>query len=133
MKHKTKNLLFLTTLFLLSSCSKYEEGPLLSVIPRSNRIANKWKVSLAKINAKDTTAAYKNYIFEFTEKGTVITQIDSMKYIGIWQLNNSAKDLDIFYDKTLLPDSRNEILMLKNNELWLRNRNTLLELHLTPY
>lgn len=132
---KIKNAIILVFLGLISfsSCSKYKEGPTISFIPKANRIANKWKVSLAKINTKVYTDSFKNYIYEFTNKGTVITQIDSIKYIGIWQLNNSAKDLDLFYDKNAIPESRNEILMLKDNEMWVRNRTTLLELHLKPY
>ncbi len=105
---------------------------MVSLIPRSERIANKWMVSQVLNGKIDSTSSYSDWIFEFTPKGTVITQVKGVKFLGIWQLNNSNRDFDLFYDNHLLPDSRNQILMLKEKEFHFRNRQTNTEFRLKP-
>jgi hypothetical protein len=126
--------IILTTLAILavssSSCKKYDEGPMVSVWPRKERIANKWQFAAVTINSKDTTRLFSDHVVEYTDKGTAIYQIGNIKYFGTWQLNNGGTDLDVSYDS--LGRMSYRILMLKEKVLKYRDKNSNWEYKLEP-
>ena len=74
---------------------------------------------------------YNKYIWEFTRQYSVITTVDSVKFNGIWSTMTKEKDFVIDYD-----DGRREIYEIRRmvtKEFWIRNRQTQVEFHLTPY
>lgn len=115
----------------LGSCKKYPEGPMISILPRTERIEGKWVIENADLNGKDSTEQYKKYIWEFTRFGTVILQIDQSKSLGIWSLATSDKDFVIEYDNG--KRETYEIRSLRKRLLWLRNKQTEINLKLKPY
>lgn len=114
----------------IASCKKYDEGPMVSIWPRKERIANKWQFTAVTINSKDTTRIFNDHVVEYTDKGTAIYQIGNKKYFGNWQLNNGGTDLDVSYDS--LGRMSYRILMLKEKMLKYRDKNTNWEYKLEP-
>lgn len=116
--------------FLGTSCVKYKEGPIVSLRSREARISGKWIATKAKYNSIDSLAAYSKHIWEFTENGSVILQIERKKFTGVWTLITNNEDLEIKYDEA--PGKVYKILKLMNKELWLRDKQSQLEIHLKP-
>ncbi|MBS3913347.1 MAG: hypothetical protein KG003_02520 [Bacteroidetes bacterium] len=111
------------------SCSKYPEGPEVSLLSRKERIEGKWVASSVKLNEVDSSANYKNYIWEFTRNNSVILQIQDAKKTGIWSTVTSDNDFVIEYD-----DGRKEqyeIRKMERKEFWLRHRKSQLDFHLS--
>lgn len=127
-----KNIILFALISALTfaSCKKYEEGPTVSLLSRKERIEGKWVVESVKYNSIDSTSAYKKHIWEFTRNYSVILQIDTVKFTGVWSLATSDEDFVIDYDN----DKREmyEILKLKRDEFWIRNKQTQYEFHLKP-
>lgn len=113
-----------------ASCKKYDEGPMVSLWPRKERISNKWQFTSVTINAKDTTSVFNDHVVEYTDKGTAIYQIGDKKYFGNWQLNNGGTDLDVTYDS--FGRMSFEIIMLKEKMLKYRDKNSNWEYKLEP-
>lgn len=128
---KTLFLLLLPALLIPASCKKYDEGPYISLWPKAERIANKWKVSKADLNGADSTNIYRTHILEFTNQGTAIYQIGNRKYFGTWQLNNNGKDFDLDYDS--LGRFSYQILRLKEKEFWYRDKRSNFSFQLAPF
>jgi hypothetical protein len=129
-KMKRRYILLILAVLAVSACKKYEDGPLISLLPRRERIEGKWVASSVKINETDSMAAYKNHIWEFTRRYSVILQVNSAKYTGIWSTQTSDKDFVIDYDNG--KREMYQILRLTNKEFWIRNKQSQLEFHLKP-
>lgn len=117
-------------LMLAQGCKKYKDGPTISLLPRNERIEGKWKADKVMLNDIDSTAAYKQYIWEFTRHGSVILQISGVKYNGVWTTITSDKDFAIDYDNGTREIYT--ILKLKSKEFWIRNKKNELEFQLAP-
>jgi hypothetical protein len=133
-------ILFTVLLFLaLTSCNKYEDGPVLSFVSRNERIANTWKMDKALDNGVDVTSSYDRYIVTLTKSGsaslTAHFTLLSLEYDyvtnGTWNFTSNDDKLELNYENDLV-DATYVILKLKEKELWLRQENTELELHLAP-
>ena len=111
-----------------ASCKKYPDGPQISVLPRTERIEGKWVAAAVKYNEIDSTAAYKDYIWEFTRNNSVILQIGSVKETGIWSTVTGDKDFVIDYDNGTR--EQYEIRKMTRTEFWLRHRQSQLDFHL---
>ena len=53
----------------LQGCNKYSDGPILSVVSRTERLANIWKVENYKIDGTDYTSIVTNYTEIFSKSG----------------------------------------------------------------
>jgi Lipocalin-like domain len=115
---------------ILPSCKKYPDGPTISLLPRRERIEGKWVATSVKYNQNDSTAAYKNNIWEFTRQYSVILQVNSLKFIGQWSTQTNDKDFVIDYDG----GARNtyKILRLTDKEFVILDKKSQLEFHLAP-
>ncbi len=123
----------------LSSCSKYEDGPMVSLRSKKERIANTWKVEKAMDKGSDVTASFEQYKLEMLSDGaaslaalyTLGDLTFEFETKGTWSLQNSNEDLELDFENNAA-DKTYEILRLKEKELWLREKGGSLELHLEP-
>ncbi len=139
---KTKIILF-TGLFIaagLTSCSKYEDGPALSLRSKKERISNTWKIEKAFRSGEDVTADYDQYVLTLTKDGDarLVAIYTSGAFTfeyetnGTWKFENSKEVLVLDFEDNGA-DRKYQILRLKEDELWLREQGGEDELHLIPY
>lgn len=140
MKTLNKTLLyFLSICFLATSCKKYEDGPVVSLIPKKDRITNYWIVNKAYEDGNDVTNSYEQYELELRDDnsatlqaryqgsaGTIIFETD-----GTWEFINSKSDLKMDYENDEA-DETYIILRLTKDELWLLSKGDDVELRLEP-
>lgn len=123
----------------LSSCSKYEDGPAFSLRSKKERIANTWKVEKAYDNGNDVTSYFDQYELEMLTDGdaslaalyTLGDLTFEFQTNGTWSLESSNEDLRLDFENNAA-DKTYEILRLKEDELWLREKGGTLELQLMP-
>ncbi len=103
-------------LALVSSCRKYEEGPMISFRSRTSRVANDWTVKSVYVNAEeDAGNAAIGKLFTFTKAGQFTINNDST---GKWRfLENDAIIYLKFDDK--VTTMKYTISKLKEKELWM--------------
>ena len=131
-------------LFFLSSCKKYPDGPGLSLISKTERLSNSWKVSQVLENDVDKTSDYQ---FAFTDYNLVIKNDGNYtinyKALGILTVNESGKwtfngdKTKVILDPSSNNNPNNELVILKlmEDELWLLdedNNGAKLEFHFIP-
>jgi hypothetical protein len=131
-------LVFLGTI-ALSSCSKYDDGPVLSLRSKKERIANTWRVERATNNGTDVTSDFDQYQLQLLSEGdatlaalyTLGELTFEFETTGSWTLQNTNKDLRLDFANNAA-DETYEILRLMEDELWLREQDGTLELRLKP-
>ena len=133
----------LTLVFLgsiaLSSCSKYEDGPAFSLRSKKERVANTWRVESATNNGSDVTSAFDQYQLQMLSDGdatlaalyTLGELTFEFETNGTWTLESTGEVLRLDFENNAADESY-EILRLKEEELWLREKDGTLELRLTP-
>lgn len=111
---------------VFSSCSKYEEGPAISLASKTSRLTGTWE-----LQEIDDESLGDNYSFALTinkdgsctEKTTILTisnEIDAE-----WEWSDNKEGLQFIYGNII---KEVEILRLTNDELWLEEEDgTLLE------
>lgn len=134
-----KHLVILLAVVTFASCSKYEEGPAISLKTKKARITNTWKIEAAYRDGKLVTDEYDEYQLQMLDDGdatlAVIYASDDFFFEastdGTWEFNDSKEKLilDFEYDGA---DNEYQILRLKSKELWLREVGGEDELHLIP-
>ncbi len=128
---------FATLTFILPACNKYEDGPDISLIPRKDRIVNTWIFAYAEANGENVSDQFDQYELYMNSENEA--QLDATYVIfgtsyqtttsGTWAFTNEQQNLMLdFADDT--QDNEYEILRLANKELWLRDLDQDLELHL---
>lgn len=120
--------LFIAFIVVMPSCSKYEEGPTISVLPRKERIEGKWVAASVKYNNNDSTSVYKDHIWEFTRNYSVILQVGNVKRLGIWSTVTNDNDFRIDYDDSVV--EQYEIRKMTRTEFWLRDKKTQMDFQL---
>lgn len=139
MKTKALIVCFLFASFSLVSCSKYEEGPAISLRSKKERVANTWKIDKAYRNGEDVTEDYDQYTLKLTKDGDASLAALfasgnlSFEYEtdGTWKFENSKEVLNLDFEDDDA-DAKYQILKLKEDELWLREQGGEDELHLKP-
>lgn len=143
MKKYTYLLLFFLA-FSWQSCSKYDDGPWISLRSKQNRLVNTWQYSLVLRNGVNVTdgkvPGSKNYTessigFNDEDRFTEISTIDSTaaQQDGDWSFDEDKATLQLTFDDG--SEARNlTILKLKNDELWLQETfgENLVEYQLIP-
>lgn len=130
--------LIVAGLLLAASCTKYEEGPTISLVPRADRIANTWIIASASEDGQDISGQYDQYEIYFTDDGDAELTADyslggiqySLVTEGTWSLVNDDEELVVDYQDDS-QDERYQILRLTQDELWLREVGGDVELKLT--
>jgi len=124
---------------LLTSCSKYEEGPLISFRSKKARIANTWQVEQALEDGEDITDQYDQYELEMLDNNdaslaalyTLADLTFEYETDGTWSFEDSKEQLELDFEDDDA-DRIYDILRLKENELWLKEAGGDTELHLKP-
>lgn len=108
------------TVFLLFSCTKYEDGPLFTFRSKTKRISHTWEytaIIYTQTGISVTTNLPKT-TFTFYSDGKYD---ESTGYTGTWKFKG---DIELEITKSKLGDSTQtqtwEITRLSNKELWLR-------------
>lgn len=124
---------------VLSSCSKYEDGPAFSLRSKEERISNTWRVDKAMENGSDVTSSFDQYELQMLRDGAAtlaaLYSLGDLTFefetTGTWTFENSSEDLRLDFENDAA-DRTYEIMRLKENELWLREKGGSLELYLKP-
>src|SRR5690606_17141842 len=122
---------------LVVGCKKYEEGPVISLLPKKDRVANTWVVNKAIENDTDVTDEYDQYELYLTRDGDA--ELDAhytafgIEYTvstdGTWMFTQNDENIEFeFQDDS--QDSEYQILKLTETEMWLREVGQDLELRL---
>ena len=123
----------------MTSCTKYEEGPGISLRSRTERVANTWEVERAENDGQDVTASFDQYALQlFSDGDAALVALYTLGDLtieyetdGTWSFANDQEYLDLDFENDGA-DQRYQILKLKENELWLREAGGDLELQLKP-
>lgn len=118
---KLKSIILLSAvLFTFASCSKYEEGPAISLKTKKNRITNEWQLDeyyengeLSKLDNDEKS------ILDIQKDGKFEVRDDGWVDSGEWDFTSDKTKLILTYPDEAISL---EILKLKSNELWLRER-----------
>jgi hypothetical protein len=105
-------------LFGISSCKKYEEGPLISLRTKTARVANNWKLEKAVQDEVDITANYPALEQTFEKDGGYTALFNGITINGTWKFDSNKENLLIKEDGSN-DESKFKIIRLKEKELWL--------------
>lgn len=121
-------LVALTLMTVLSACTKYEEGPVVSFRSKYSRVVNTWKAKYIFRDALDVTAWYTDWTLDLKEDGRLTStdrdeQDSLLTQEGFWELVNKNEDLQFLYTKPAVANDRMtvNILKLTKEELWYEN------------
>lgn len=120
--------------FALSSCGKYEDGPMFSLLSKKSRVVNTWKLDKKFVNGTEQTLTDddKDDYIEYKNDGTVInTNVSgniSTQVSGTWEFDSKKEYLIVTYSTsfggfTSSTTEKYRILRLKSNEMWLEKTN----------
>jgi hypothetical protein len=127
-------------LLSITACTKYPDGPAISLRSRTERIANNWKIGQAfNSSGGDVTSGYTKYQLNLSHTGSASLyanyQVFGTTYTystnGTWAFVNDESKISFVYSNN---DANGvyQILKLKETELWLKKDDGSLELHLVP-
>lgn len=101
----------------LQGCNKYSDGPILSVVSRTERLANIWKVENYKIDGTDYTSIVTNYTEIFSKSGAYSYDWGILGGSGTWAFQNN--DMEVKLTGNDNQTSRTlYILKLEEKALW---------------
>jgi len=111
----------------MSSCKKYEDGPMLSLRSKKERISNVWVIESATRNGVDVTNNYKDYILTMTNSGGATLQLKVdffgtdvfLQTDGTWSLEELNNNLRLDFENNDF-DRYYKITKLKEKELGLK-------------
>ena len=118
--------LFIIILGGIQSCSKFEDGPLISLRTKKQRISREWKIeySVNKETGIRHSADYADWLLSFDKSGTFSNVIFynniQTTLSGNWILSDNLLKFEIITDS----GSQNEfytITRLTKKELWVQN------------
>jgi len=126
----------LLTIFV-TGCKKYDEGPLINLTPRNERVANTWVIEEATADGDDVTADFDNYVLTLTTGGdatllatyTVFGTDFTYDTNGTWAFQNDDEELVLDFEDNAA-DGTYQIRRLTESQLWLHKVGDDLELHL---
>ena len=142
--------LFLVTLIILtnalSSCKKYEEGPLISFRSIPERLANHWKPEKKIIDGEEVslTDEEQRTVHTFDKGGVYIKRVPNgpyySSYNGSWEFFDKKEKLKTRLNYTnfgnpIVEEQEYEIIKLKEKSLWLRSTDSAgieEEIHFIP-
>jgi uncharacterized protein (TIGR03066 family) len=122
--YKTVFITMLASLFIITGCTKYDDGPLFSIKSKTGRLEGEWK--LVKMNGEDINSNDDQLYYQFEKDGKCIVtneyDDDVYSYEGTWVWENSKEVIEIevvFQDETERIDYT--VFRLTNNELWVED------------
>jgi len=111
MKFLILPLIALSLIFLTPSCSKYPNGSKFTLLTKSNRMVNDWKLTSYMINGNEfiesqpeiSLVIEKDGTYSWTATQTVLGQIQSEFEYGTWSFNDDKTSLMILTDGEEIP------------------------------
>lgn len=124
---------------MLAGSCKYEDGPIVSLRSKEQRLANTWKVESAYNDGNNVTSSYDQYELQMLTDGkarlAAIYTLGNVTFEyetdGRWELINDKEDLKLDFEDNDA-DRTYQILRLKEKQLWIREKGGDTELHLIP-
>lgn len=117
-----KPLLFLIiTLVAVSfiACKKYEEGPLVSLLTKKQRLDGEWGLVLVKNKGVDVTEFYPDdHAYIFDKNGSFKKISNAVEVTGTWEFNSDKSEIILTVDNSAKSDAW-VIIRLTNKHLWL--------------
>lgn len=129
-------LLIAFTAITFTSCEDYPEGPVISLISKTNRVTNNWRVAQALNDGVDVTADYNKYELNLSKTGTAELTA-KYRFLGIdfdytttgtWAFVNDSEKISFNYENNNA-DGIYVILKLKEDEMWLKEDGGTIEIH----
>ena len=119
----------LAATFVFSSCSKYEEGPAFSLLPKKTRLTGEWEVEkYVDANGEETNASGDDATMQLNSDNTAELKMNFFGTTAIvngeWEFIDDKEGLRLTLDfngNESVEESK--ILRLKNKELWLEDEN----------
>jgi hypothetical protein len=113
MKFLILPLLALSLISLTPSCSKYPNGSKFTLLTKSNRVVNDWKLTSYLVNGNEfidnqpeiTIVIEKDETYSWTASQTVLGQIQSTFEHGTWMFNDDKTSLMLLTDGEDIPVS----------------------------
>ena len=111
MKFLILPLIALGLIFLTPSCSKYPNGSKFTLLTKTNRMVNDWKLTSYMINGNEfienqpeiSLVIEKDGTYSWTATQTVLGQIQSEFEHGTWSFNDDKTSLLILTDGEEIP------------------------------
>jgi hypothetical protein len=138
---KKRIIIGLAALFALGttvSCEKkYEDGPVVSLTPRVERMANTWIFAYAEQDGENVSDEFDQYELymnaEYEAELDATYRAFGVEYstttMGTWSFQNEEEEVKFDYDDDEF-DNEFKILRLLKDELWLKDMDENLEIHL---
>jgi len=106
-----------TVLALMSSCKKYEDGPLISFRTRTERLSNTWEVDNYTFNGNDLTSLYTNCTETFSKGGDYSYSCGLFDGAGKWKFQSNDERIQVTGNDD--KSNRNlKILKLEEDAFW---------------
>jgi hypothetical protein len=127
MKFLILPLLALSLICLTPSCSKYPNGSKFTLLTKSSRVVNDWKLTSYLVNGNEfidnqpeiTLVIEKDGTYSWTASQTVLGQIQSIFEHGTWMFNDDKTSLMLLTDGEDIPVSYS-IIELRGKKLVLQ-------------
>ncbi|MEX1132952.1 MAG: hypothetical protein WEC15_06995 [Flavobacteriales bacterium] len=134
---KTFPLALAAIVLMSTGCSKYDDGPGVSLVPRTERVANTWVIDRATADGENVTADYNQYVLGLTTDNAATLEAEytvfgidvSTETTGTWAFASDQEQLVLDFEEDLA-DGTYIINRLTQSELWLRKVGEDLELRL---
>jgi hypothetical protein len=107
---KLISLVFISV-FLFTSCGKYDDGPLFSIYSKTERVSGYWRFDKVVENGVNKTADFENQSIEIYKNNTLYwirgyknnNPYDPILVIGVWKFKNDKENLLMIFNAGL-PD-----------------------------
>lgn len=121
---KTLSLAILSLAFVMGSCSKYEEGPALSLRTKKARITGEWEVE--KYVSSDGTESYPSEnddsTVELEKDGTYKVNSPFGTVEGTWEFSDDKESIKTTFSQGGFSQTFTEkIIRLTNKEFWIED------------
>jgi len=116
---KIITLIVLATFIMVgvTSCKKYEEGPMLSLRSKTSRVAGDWVLDKATQDGVDITSTVQIDYITFEKEGAYKFVGGGLEVIGTWSFDDKKENL-IIKETGSADQQKFKIIKLKNKELW---------------
>jgi len=101
-----------------SSCKKYEEGPMISLRTKTQRLAGEWKLDKATQDGVDITNSLPELKMTIEKDGAYVLTNNATDFPGSWSFD-SKKEHVLFKQDGSNTEDKYKIIRLKHKELWL--------------
>ncbi len=105
------------TLFTSVGCSKYDDNDGITLISRSERVANTWKIDSYKVDGVDFTPLYSGYTETYTKEKNYSYQWGLLSGTGTWAFQNNDEELKVTGISNQATHTQ-VILKLEEKALW---------------